>query len=178
MLEKSNAMKRVKNYLVDHNFKFVPFNESNRPLLIADVDCIVVPCSAESVIGKRIEVQLRFREDYLYLMAYYSQIFATQDKYAELVRLLNYINGHLCFESILMHTMVLDEETGDIYNGVQIRYETLEKFFFDVMDYALSFQKQLLENICIPAVMIQTGEWDFSMARKYIGSELMNNPID
>ncbi|MFV0342578.1 MAG: hypothetical protein ACK5JH_06740 [Anaerocolumna sp.] len=178
MFEKTNAMQRVKNYLRNHNFRYVPFNESNRPLLITDVDCIIIPCSAENVIGKSIEVQLRFREEYLYLMAYYSQIFATPDKYTELMRLLNYINGHLCYESILMHAMVLDEETGYIYNGVQIRYETLEEFFFDVMDYALSFQKQLLENICIPAVMIQTGEWDFYKARKYIGSELMHSSIE
>lgn len=178
MLEKYNAMQRVKNYLRNHNFKYVSFNESNRPLLIADVDCIVIPCSAERVIGKSIEVQLRFREGHLYLMAYYSQIFATSDKYAELIRLLNYINGHLCYESILMHTMVLNEETGDIYNGVQIRYETLEEFFYDVMDYVLNFQKQLLEDICIPVIMLQTGEWDFHKARKYIESELMHGPIE
>ncbi len=178
MLDKPNALQRVKNYLRNHNIKYVPFNESNRPLLIADVDCIVIPCSAERVIGKSIEVQLRFREGHLYLMAYYSQIFATSDKYADLMRLLNHINGHLCYESIFMHTMVLDEETGDIYNGVQIRYETLEEFFYDVMDYALSFQKQLLENICIPAVMIQAGEWDFHKAKKHIESELIHNMFE
>lgn len=112
------------------------------------------------------------------LMAYYSQIFATTDKYAELTRILNYINGHLCYESILIHTMVLDEETGDIYNGVQIRYETLEEFFYDVMDYVLSFQKQLLEDICIPIVMTQTGKWDFNKARAYIDSELVYSSIE
>lgn len=177
MLEKCNAIQRVKDYLKNHNIEFVPVNESNRPLLIADVDSIVIPCFVERVIGKSIEVQLRFREEHLYLMAYYSQIFASSDRHIELIRLLNYINKHLCYESILMHTMVLDEETGDIYNGVHIRYETLEGFFYDVMDYVLNFQKQLLEDMCIPAVMIQSGEWDFNKARKYIESELMHKHI-
>lgn len=62
MLEKCDMMQKVKNYLRNHNIKYVSFNESNRPLLITDVDCIVIPYPANRVIGKRIEVQLRFRD--------------------------------------------------------------------------------------------------------------------
>lgn len=177
MFKKRDTIQKVKDYLQNHNIEYVLFNESLRPIIITDVDCIIIPCCVERVIGKSIEVQLRFCEGHLYLMAYYSQIFSTSDKYVELMRLLNYINGYLCYDSILMHTMVLNEETGDIYNGVQIRYETLEEFFYDAMGYVLNFQKQLLEDICIPLVMIQTGEWDFDMARAYIDSELMHTPI-
>lgn len=177
MLKKIDSSQKVKNYLRNNNIKYVPINESNRLLKIDDVDCIVIPCYVERVIGRSIEVQLRFREGHIYLMAYYSQIFATSDKYAELMRLLNYINGHLCYESIMMHNMVLNEETGDIYNGVQIRYETLEEFFYDVMNYVLNFQKQLLEDICIPIVMIQDGKWDFNKTRAYIDSELLSKGV-
>lgn len=173
MLVKADAIKMIKGYLEKSGIHYEAINELKKPVLLSNVDCIVIPCPADKVIGSWIEVQLRFREEHIYMMAYYSQIFATEEKYGEIIRLLNHMNVHLGYETMLQHMLALDENTGDIYNGVQIRYETLEQYFYEVMDYILNFQKQLLEDICIPLVMLQSDEWNLSKAKKYIDFNLM-----
>ena len=165
-------MNMMKKYLNNRNISYKLVHETNIPTLVDNIDCLVIPCYAEYVIGRWIELSLRFRKEHVYLMAYYSQVFSTEENYNVIVRFLNYINAQVHYETILDHNVVLDEVTGDIYNGVLIRYETLEYCFYDVMDYILFFQKQLLEDICLPLVMSQQGKWDQSKAIKYIDKEI------
>lgn len=172
MLNKSVAIKLVKKYLNDRHIQYASVNESKKPILVDSIDCLVISCYAERVLGRWIEMSLRFREEHVYLMAYYSQIFSSPEKYNEISRMLNHINAHLHYNTILNHNMVLDEETGDIYNGVLIRYEILENCFYDVMEYILHFQKQLLEDVGIPLVMLKTSKWDLITAKKYIEEKM------
>lgn len=168
MLKKTEAMEIIKDYLIAKKIGFETVNESKELLLVEDVDCIVIPRFVDKVIGQGIEIQLRFRDNHLYLMAFYSQVFCSKEKYDLICRFLNYINTYLCYDIILDFNMALDEETGDIYDGVMIRYETLDSYFEEVLDYILNFQKQLLEDICYPLVMLQDGRWDLPAAQKHI----------
>lgn len=167
-INKIEAMKKVKSYLDTWRIDYTPIQEMQKLELIEDIDCIVIPQSSSYVIGKDIEIQLRFRQEHVYLMAYYAQIFATKENYSDMTRLLNHINGKLSYNSILDHSMVLDEDTGDIYNGVLIRYELLQDRLHDVMRFILEFQKQLLSEICYPLVKLETKEWTLDEAKAHI----------
>lgn len=174
MLSKIMAMNMIKSYLNNNCIEYELVHESKSPVLLDNIDCVVIPCHAELVIGRWIEVTLRFRERHLYLMAYYNQVFCTPDKYSCIARFLNHVNAKLHYETIFEHKMILDEETGDIYNGVMIRYESLKNSFGDVMDYIVCFQKQLLEDIGIPLVMLQCEKWSFIKSKEYIDEKIKN----
>ena len=97
------------------------------------------------MIGGRIETSVRFMEEYCYCQSYYCQPIAkTEEKSIKAARICNYMNLHLHWDcnTLFEHNYFFNEEDGDLFNGCLIRYELLDAYFQEAMDYILNFSVQ------------------------------------
>lgn len=181
-MDKQEAKKQIINYFTNNGISYKFLNEEQRVQNINSIDTIYISASVPEVISGHIETVLRFREKNVYCQSYYCQPIVKQneEEIKRASRIINYVNTHLSYECDTMyeHTLALNEDDGDIYNGTLIRYEMLQQFFYETMSYILDFQVQFLKDICMPIIGYTIKKWDFfHAAHVYIDRDLMGNSI-
>ena len=137
---------------------------------------IVALLPSPETIGGTIEASIKFRDEHLYVMAYYKEPFVSAGTYPKILSLLNHANTRLCYSSILDHRLGLDEDTGDIFNAALIRYETLVLYPEETLFYIINHQRQLLEDLCLPIFALERNRWSVEAAKSYLDDEIMRNP--
>ncbi len=170
-MTKTEAKKKVTDYLTAEHIGYSLFNETGKLALIKDVDTIYLPCNVEDVIGGRIETSVRFMEEYCYCQSYFCQPLAvTEEKAIKAARMVNYMNLHLGWDcnTLFEHNYFCNEEDGDIFNGCLIRYELLDAYFFEAMNHILNFSVQQIADVCIPVILYLEGKCTYEDFKDYL----------
>lgn len=180
-MNKLQAKKQVIDYFKSSCIEYRFLNEENRPIKLEASDTIYLCVDEPSVIGKRIETSIRFRDEYLYCRSYYCQpVVKNEEEAIRAARIVNYLNTHLYYDcnSLYDHVYYFDEEEGDIFNECLIRYELLEAYFYDSMNHMLNFSVQQITDVCKAVLFYIFGEVDYFTATKVmIDHELRGKPI-
>lgn len=181
-MDKREAKKQIIQYFVNNGISYRFLNEEQCAQEISNIDTIYISVPVPEVISGQVETVLRFRDEQLYAQSYYCQpiVKRNDEEINRACRMINYINTNVSYEcdTIYEHTLALNEEDGDIYNGTLIRYEMLQKFFYETMSYILDFQVQFLKDICTPIIGYIIKKLDFfHAAHVYIDHKLMGKPI-
>lgn len=173
-MDKKEAKRKIIEYLKGHGISYKFLNEEQCIQELGCIDTIYFSVSASEAISGYIETTLRFREEHVYCQSYYCQpvVKQNEEEINRASRIINYINTHSLYEcdTLYEHTLALNEEDGDIYNGTLIRYKLLQKFFYETMFYIVDFQVRFLTDICLPAIGYIKKSLDFfHAAHKLMG---------
>lgn len=185
-MNKQEAKRKIIEYFTNQGITYRLLNEGQRIQELGSIDTIYFSVPAPEVISGHIETVLRFREEHVYCQSYYCQpvVKQNEEEISRASRIINYINTHLFYEydecnAVYGHTLALNEDEGDIYNGSLIRYEMLQKFFYETMSYIVDFQVQFLTDICMPVIGYITENMDFfHAAHVWIDCRLMGKNIE
>ena len=177
-MTKKDLMKRkITNYFDNHGIYYRYLNESGIPVDMLKIDTIHIGPVCANVLGNHIETMLRFRENHLYVMSYYSQKITTGGKagISQICELINYINATVSYDTPYDQKLILDD-TSDIATCTLIRYESLDVDFYGTINYLLNFQAQFLEDICVPLVWLMHNGSSVGRMKSYIDHIIMKKP--
>lgn len=178
---KTQVKTRIIEYLKNKQIKYEFLNEEKRPQRIEASDTIYLCTRIPDVIGGHIETSIRFKEEHLYCQSYFCQpIVHNEEEAIRGARIVNYLNMNLEYDcdTLFDHSYILDEENGDIFNGCLIRYELLDKYFYEAMNHILNYSVQQISDVCKAIVFYIHGDLDYFQATKIlIDHELMGKEI-
>ena len=179
-MTKSEASQKVRKYFSNNSISYKFLNEEDKPVLLDSLDTVYLCAEIPEVIGRYIETSIRFREESLYCQTYYCQpVVHNEEDTMKAAKMVNYLNMNYSSHWLCEHTFVLDEDTGDIFNACMIRYELLEKYFYESMDYILNYLVQQLVDVCVPIIFYIIGKYSYFEATKVeIDHKLMGKPVD
>lgn len=180
-MTKKEAKRKIFDYFKMKGISYRFLNEEKKPIMLETSDTVYLYVDIPEVIGGHVETCIRFREEHLYVQSYYCQpVTHNEDENIRAARIINYLNKNLQYDCNLLyeHTFILDEVEGDIFNGSLIRYELLNKYFYESMDHILNFSVQQLVDVCIPVIGYIAGKISYFHATKVgIDHNLMKKEI-
>ena len=148
--------------------------EGQGPVSYESIDCIAFVYPAEQVIGKEIQITLRFRENCVYLLSFPQPLSLQQEQKGHLLEIINYINWKVEYAYIpaFDHKLVYEEETKEVINAVRIDYAQLAQNFASSMNFITECQVKFWSDICYPLVLAITGD-TVDDAKHYIDVNIM-----
>lgn len=181
-MTKKEAKKKILGYFKENSIPYRFLNEESKLIILDFSDTVYLNVEIPEVIGGYIETCLRFLGEGLFAQSYYCQpVIHSEEIEVKAARIIAYLNQHLNYtcNSLYPHIFGLDDEGGDILNRCYIRYELLERYFYESMNHILNFSVQQLVDVCLPVMSYLAGKSTYFEATKIgIDHKLMGNPVE